>query len=284
MAPSSAHQSNKARHVVLGAAPNNSFKPNLLRSTKAMAEKACHGFGSTTQVGLTQALDHMNLEDWRVLARAVNRDVEMLTRASKTQDDVRSILKARRESPTEEQIIDADSFGASPGTPRTIVVAGSRLKIWKIHRADLNLSDVKGADLYYELGNRKFVLVQYKKSNSSDRVVLDGPQLEELKNACPVDCLPTNRFCCGSWYALYRKKKTAYFTACEIRELFGEYESRKADYFVNGLTQEQFLEEFGSCKIGARTRPVRAAAYQAFSVDNDHVVFRVKNEDPRHVV
>jgi hypothetical protein len=36
--------------------PNNSFKPNLLRSTKAMAGKACHGFGSTTQVGLTQAL------------------------------------------------------------------------------------------------------------------------------------------------------------------------------------------------------------------------------------
>ena len=36
--------------------PNSSFKPNLLRSTKAMAEKACHGFGSTTQVGLTQVL------------------------------------------------------------------------------------------------------------------------------------------------------------------------------------------------------------------------------------
>lgn len=59
MAPSSAHQSNKARHVVLGAAPNNSFKPNLLRYTKAMAEKACHGFASTTQVGLTQALGRM---------------------------------------------------------------------------------------------------------------------------------------------------------------------------------------------------------------------------------
>ena len=36
--------------------PNNSFKPNLLRYTKHMAEKACHVFGSTTQVGLTQAL------------------------------------------------------------------------------------------------------------------------------------------------------------------------------------------------------------------------------------
>ena len=40
----------------LGTRPNNSFKPNLLRYTKAMAERACHGFGSTTQVGLTQAL------------------------------------------------------------------------------------------------------------------------------------------------------------------------------------------------------------------------------------
>ena len=36
--------------------PNNSFKPNLLRYTKGMAGKACHAFGSTTQVGLTQAL------------------------------------------------------------------------------------------------------------------------------------------------------------------------------------------------------------------------------------
>src|SRR3546814_4820014 len=39
-----------------GRKPNNSFKPNLLRYTKARAEKACHGFAFTTQVGLTQAL------------------------------------------------------------------------------------------------------------------------------------------------------------------------------------------------------------------------------------
>ena len=37
-------------------APNNSFKPNLLRYGKSVAEKACHAFVSTTQVGLTQAL------------------------------------------------------------------------------------------------------------------------------------------------------------------------------------------------------------------------------------
>ena len=49
----------RARSPPLRAGPNNSFKPNLLRYTKAMAEKACHGFGSTTQVGLTQALGAM---------------------------------------------------------------------------------------------------------------------------------------------------------------------------------------------------------------------------------
>ena len=37
-------------------APNNSFKPNLLRYGKGMAGKACHTFASTTQVGLTPAL------------------------------------------------------------------------------------------------------------------------------------------------------------------------------------------------------------------------------------
>src|SRR5688572_31953401 len=45
--------------AVRPVAPNNSFKPNLLRYTKHMAERSCHVFGSTTQVGLTQALGLM---------------------------------------------------------------------------------------------------------------------------------------------------------------------------------------------------------------------------------
>ena len=39
-----------------GSAANNSFKPNLLRYTNNVAEKACHVVASATQVGLTQAL------------------------------------------------------------------------------------------------------------------------------------------------------------------------------------------------------------------------------------
>jgi len=39
-----------------GDAPNNSFKPKPLRSSKGMAGKACHAFASTTRFGLTHAL------------------------------------------------------------------------------------------------------------------------------------------------------------------------------------------------------------------------------------
>ena len=38
---------------------NNSFKPNFASLHQSHGQKACHGFGSTTQVGLTQALDRM---------------------------------------------------------------------------------------------------------------------------------------------------------------------------------------------------------------------------------
>ena len=37
----------------MALSPNNAFKPKPLRSTKHMAEKACHVFGSTTRFGLT---------------------------------------------------------------------------------------------------------------------------------------------------------------------------------------------------------------------------------------
>ena len=42
-------------------APNKSFKPNLLRYSKSVAEKACHAFASSTQVGLTQVLGAMRI-------------------------------------------------------------------------------------------------------------------------------------------------------------------------------------------------------------------------------
>jgi hypothetical protein len=62
------------------ARPNDSFKPNLLRSGKKVAKRACHLFASTTQVGLTQVLGitmshserHDDLRRLRELKSAMN--------------------------------------------------------------------------------------------------------------------------------------------------------------------------------------------------------------------
>ncbi len=46
-------RSSSADPQFLPEGPNNAFKPKPLRSTKHMAGKACHVFGSTTRLGLT---------------------------------------------------------------------------------------------------------------------------------------------------------------------------------------------------------------------------------------
>ena len=57
---------------------NNSFKPNLLRYTNNMADKACHVVGSATQVGLTQALGPARMfpeiHDSLLIAYSVNSE------------------------------------------------------------------------------------------------------------------------------------------------------------------------------------------------------------------
>jgi len=221
----------------------------------------------------------MNRNEWRQLAADVNSDISAMTRAAQTQTDVRAVLGRRSEAPTEEQFIDEEAFDSPPNEPRTFQVAGRQIKVWKIHRLDLDLGDVKGADLYYELGDHKFVLVQYKIPNAAGRVVLDEPQMDELQDACPVLCPPTERFSCGSWYALRKDSESVYFPACEAREIFGRYASRKSEFFVNGLTKEQFQRDFGVCRLGARTQLIHLELYQTFAVKNDRIFVHVKNRN-----
>lgn len=220
----------------------------------------------------------MNRDEWRQLAAAVNSDIVGMTRAAQTKAEVRAILNQRRQTPTEEQFIDEDAFGAEPGAPRTIQIAGAKVQVWKTHRAGMDLSDVKGADLYYELGDRKFVLVQYKIPSVSGRVKLDDEQLQDLQDACPVPCLPTQRFGCGGWYALRKPGAEAmYFPACEARKHFAGHKSRKSDLFINGLLQTQFQLDFGLCRIGARTEIIDLESYRDAAVAEDHVFFQAKN-------
>lgn len=213
----------------------------------------------------------MTPSEWRSLAAAVNADIRGMSIAIAVRNQVRRELGRRQANPTEEFFIDQDAFGAEPTAPRTFEVMGTTVQVWKTHRAGLRCSDIKGADLYYEVSDQKFLLVQYKSPDLRGRVRLDDDQLTELEDACPTRCPPSNRFACGSWYAIRSSGGAKYFPGCEAREVFGAAASRSEKFFVNGLTQARFREDFGLCRIGARAKPIDVSQYKAWSVSHDRV-------------
>ena len=85
-------------------APNNSFKPNLLRYGKSVAEKACHAFASTTQVGLTQALGGAGarMDNWTSFVA-----IALLLGASGGVSATVLAIRLRRDFPDLHRAIDA---------------------------------------------------------------------------------------------------------------------------------------------------------------------------------
>lgn len=217
----------------------------------------------------------MTPEELKFLIRDVNADIARMTRASQTQSEVRNEIRRRAQNPKEEQLIDADTSGIPLGEPRVIRTGDVELKIWKIHRAGLNATDIKGADLYYEIANHKFILVQYKTPSASGRVTKDSEQINALKAACPNQCSPSNRFSCGSWFALRDGDDGVYYPACEAERIFGTFASRGKSSFINGLSKMQFQAEFGQCRIGGRTTPINVTDYRNESVASDRLYFHV---------
>lgn len=211
------------------------------------------------------------------LIRDVNADIARMARAAETQREVHEAIHFRAQIPLEEQLIDEDSFGFPRGEPRIIRTGNVELKVWKIHRAGLRSTDIKGADLYYEISDTKFVLVQYKSASASGRVTKDAEQLAALKGSCPNLCSPANRFSCGSWFALRDAAEAAYFPACEAGRVFGVFASRARSAFINGLSKSQFQADFGECRIGGRTSPIDFAAYKTSSIAADHLFFQVQH-------
>src|SRR3546814_9233067 len=83
----------------LRVAPNNSFKPNLLRYTNNVAGKACHVVGYATQVGLTQVLGGMEswLQSSDFSSKTVKADVssvlEVLERSEEHTSELQSLMR-----------------------------------------------------------------------------------------------------------------------------------------------------------------------------------------------
>ena len=219
---------------------------------------------------------HMTREQWKRLVEGVNADIAGMVRAQHTRDGLRGEIRRGVAQPSEEQFIDEDCFDQPRGTPKIHFVGGTQIKVWKLHRAGLHSSDVKGADLFYEIEDKKFVVVQYKTPNRQGRIFRDVTQMDELLDVCPVDCLPSNRFQCGGWFALLSGDSDMHFPACEAQAVFGTKRSRKSDAFINGLSKRRFREDFGLCRIGARTEPVDVEAYQERSIEEDRLFVRVE--------
>ena len=222
----------------------------------------------------------MEVSEWRELVQDINSDIAAISRAVQTRGEIHDQIAARAVRPNEEFFIDDDAFGMQPSEPREFGLHGASIKVWKVHRAGIWAGDIKGADLYYEIDDKKFVLVQYKTPDKRDRVNLDKEQLDELVNACPIDCPPSKRFGCGSWYLIRTKDDREYFPACEARKIFGRNNSRYRRFFINGLVESQFMQDFGACQIGARTKPIDVSEYREWSVANDYVfVSAVRNDN-----
>ena len=219
----------------------------------------------------------MTRDRWIRLVEALNADIVGLVKAQRVRDEVHEAIRTRVVQPSEEQLIDADCFDLPMGQPQVFTVANTRIKLWKIHRAGLRSTDVKGADLFYEISDKKFVVVQYKTPDGRGRVTHDAEQLAELQSVCPVECPPpSDRFKCGAWFALRSAKLDTHFPACEAQEVFGLRKSRKSNHFLNGLSITRFREDFGICHLGARTQPVDVDAYQERSVQEDKLFVHVE--------
>ena len=222
---------------------------------------------------------HVNVEEWIALAREINSNIVGMTKACDTRDKVHQAIRHRLENPTEEQFIDSDVFGASREA-KIYDVKGRQIQITKLHRIGLSCSDVMGADLFYEIPNVKFALIQYKSPSKQLRVKLDEKQLNELKAACPMRCPPSSRHTCGSWYAVRSVVESTYHPACEAENIFADAQSRLFSKFINGLTKEQFHKDFQECRIGARTAPVSVQSFKQSSIENDHVFVHAKQLNP----
>jgi hypothetical protein len=169
-------------------------------------------------------------------------------------------------NPLEQDYIYRDHFGQFPAEPKSIVHNGVTIRTRILHQTGTRLSDIRGADLLYEVKDEKFGLIQYKRA-ARGIVHNDAEQLEALLGSCPEVCrnrqnrplplgwVPTKVFSfCGCWYQIIDEGQEWYLPACEAEAIFQGRNSKRAELFKSGLTKNTFLELFASCRIGALLR------------------------------
>lgn len=217
----------------------------------------------------------MNEQEWELLLSRVSQDTAGIIHSQRVLNEIDMELRARRT--VEEDYIFRAAFGRDAGEPRVIDIDGVDISIRTLHRRGLKQTDVKGADLLYEIAGVKFVLVQYKSPDRRGRVSNDSSQLDEIIKACPHPCptLGGATFNCGSWYSIQSETESLYMPACRAEKVFGGAKSRRLDAFSQGLPKEAFHSLFGRCWTGAHLSPFDMAGFTWSSLVGDRVLFSV---------
>jgi len=199
-------------------------------------------------------------------------------RAQRVLGEINDELLRRSNRPLEEDFISTDAFGQNPGHARILNIDGVEIRVRMLHRRGLRQTDIKGADLLYEIAGRKFALIQYKITTGPSRVRKDADQLANLVSACPNPCPPAAHGLwptCGAWFNVISGSQTFYMPACVAQGQFRDNHSCRVERFRSGVSADVFQELFARCWIGARIAPSEFAYLSWSTLQEDRVLFSV---------
>jgi len=236
----------------------------------------------------------MNADDLSVLSEALLADAATVIHNQAVLAGIHADLDKNAIRPFEQDYIYADHYKDPPSAPRTIELNGVSITSRVLHQTGIGLSDVRGADLLYEIEDEKFGLIQYKRA-SNGYVKIDKNQLTVLLGNCPEVCmhnkrrplpeawipLKINSFC-GVWYCIVDRDRSGerkYVHGCEAESIVGNKSTVALTEFDFALSKSTFLELFASCRLGALLRTLNGnemmSQYVSSAIENRHLIFEV---------
>jgi hypothetical protein len=194
-------------------------------------------------------------------------------------------LQLNAEHPFEQDNIYDRHFGRRPSDPLVHDIDGVEITTRILHQTGIGMRDIAGADLLYEIRDKKFMLMQFKRASvDRSRVTNDAEQLERLLQNCPEKCYLKKfekvfspiRFngMCGIWYRVDSARESRIVHACEVKTIFDDRKSAHFDSFRSGVSVAEYESLFASCRIGAFIDQAAMESHVSSLVEQRHVVFR----------
>lgn len=225
----------------------------------------------------------MQVEEIKQIVSEINNFVYSVIRAQQILAHIKQEVNTNLKQPFEQDYIYSDHFGRKPSEPQIHKINGVTIETRILHQTGVGLRDITGADLLYEISGVKFLIVQYKRPDNREAVLLDLPQLKNLIENCVLDCEgePPERLIgwCGSWYNVIDESNSRYLPACEARIIFGSHKSKRKFSFDLGLSKDTFIELFASCRIGSPINYDEMLRFILLSLENSRIVFSVHQID-----